>query len=302
MPVQAPLPHLSPEQLATLYRPQGLKKAVLKTLLTLATVLEVTLLPPVFYALYCLRHPNATPQQRLDEREGLAEAVRTLPQSMTNKLWRALYPRDLGITVYGSARTEFTDSRLDGLTDLAQAVGKAIASWGYFPVTGGGAGVMANVAIGAKAAGGHTAGAAMDGLDGIIRPQDRVMFDELSIHPTFPHRLYGPNSFIHRSPRALVLPGGFGTLREMFSLAEDMMFDRTMFPTMKQVVVLDPNGFFTEVQHMLATLVASKIASQDKVATLRFVKTIDEAKAALFDPTVPWTPGLVNKKHHSIIH
>jgi predicted Rossmann-fold nucleotide-binding protein len=289
-----------PEVLAQQLKPKGAYRFFLQNTLRVAKWIESGLLPQIAYLVFAIRHPKAPAETKALKKGEYKHCFRTQPNSLTNRTYRRLYPRELGISVYGTARTQFSDDRLKDLSTLSHSVGEAIAKWGYFPVTGGGPGVMFDVCEGAKRQGGHTAAAAIPTLDSEPENIDFSVFDEFSVHKTFPQRLTGPNSFIHRSPRTLVLPGGIGTHRELLSVSEDANFNLTSFPAQKQVVILDPNGFYEGFKLYLHALVQSGAMSPHQLKAFVFVKTLAKAKVALFNPSVEWTKGIENKHHRSV--
>jgi predicted Rossmann-fold nucleotide-binding protein len=289
-----------PEMLSLQLKPKGLYRTFLTSTLWVAKAIETGILPKLAYLAYVLTHPRASAKDKAHKKAEFQNCFKTSPHSLTNRTYRRLYPRELGISVYGTARSNFKDPRISNLKTLSEQVGAAIADWGYFPITGGGPGVMYDVCVGAKSKGGHTAAAAIPSLNTEPQNFDANVFDEVAVHRTFPHRLTGPSSFIHRSPRTLVLPGGIGTHREALSVTEDAHFNLTSFPAQKQAVFLDPNGFYDDFRQYLNSLVATGTVSPKQLDAFVFVKTLEEAKAALFNPSTEWSTGIENRHHRSI--
>jgi uncharacterized protein (TIGR00730 family) len=263
--------------------------------------LDMQAVPRALYALTRLTHPHMT----LDD---WVYKLRSRPYALSNIFYRLKYPRLYGVHVYGSARPSPTNDLKD-YYEMGQQVGKSLAKAGLFSVTGGGPGVMAAVALGAKAGGGHTVGVAVPQLD----EQDskssgsaidnRKLYDECISAPSFTHRLKGPGGFFHRAGRVLILPGGTGTLREMLEAYEEVGYVDSIshFPQQRQIVVLDYNRFFsTSVKPMLDKLIAEGMASPSIYDIIKVVPTIDDALKALKDPTVRWTNGLSRHRERNL--
>lgn len=286
--------HRTPEQL----RPKGAQRVFWQTTLRLGQWWGKTLRPTVAMAVWRAFHPKASPQQQRAMTERFQLRYVSHPDSLSNRAFRHLFPRELGIAVYGSARNMFKDPTLQDLIPLSQDLGKAIAQWGYYPVTGGGEGVMGAVARGALSAKGHSVGTYITGLDFEI--QHPELYPELARQKTFEHRIIGPNGFEHRASRTLVLPGGYSTDRELYAITDNIYFNLTRFPHQRQVVILDPKGYYAPWRARLQQQVEAGLVSPERMELLKFVKTIEEARQALTNPDVPWTPGIGNPKSRSI--
>jgi uncharacterized protein (TIGR00730 family) len=158
-------------------------------------------------------------------------------------------------------------------TDLATEVGAALARRGNVLISGGGrAGMMGAVAAGARSAGGHTIG---------IIPQslvDREIADtrsgELVITDGLASR---KNLMIEKSDAFLTLPGGIGTLDELF----EVWTTASLHAHDKPVVVLDVDGFYTGLFAWLESLVPSGFVRPEALAHLTVAPTLDAALATL---------------------
>ncbi len=133
------------------------------------------------------------------------------------------------------------------LLDLARRVGEAIADRGWTLVSGGGnVSAMGAVAGGARARGGHTVGVIPKAL--VHRELADVDADELIVTDTMRQR---KQIMEERSDAFLALPGGIGTLEELFETWTSGylgMHD-------KPVVLLDPAGHYDGLRTWLASLV-----------------------------------------------
>ncbi len=130
--------------------------------------------------------------------------------------------------------------------DLATETGKELATRGHTLVSGGGCvGMMGAVADGARTGGGHTLG---------IIPQSLVDLevadtaaDELIVTGDMGGR---KNLMIERSDAFLTLPGGLGTLDELF----EVWTTATLALHRKPIVLLDPDGFYSGLLAWLGEL------------------------------------------------
>jgi len=157
--------------------------------------------------------------------------------------------------------------------DLARDVGSALAARGHSLVSGGGCvGMMGAVAGGARAAGGHTLG---------IIPQSLV---DLEIADTEADELVVTDGMaarkivmLERADAFLVLPGGLGTLDELF----EVWTTATLGLHAKPMVLLDADGFFDGLVAWLLGLAAQRFVRAEALAMLRVVRTVDEALDAI---------------------
>ncbi|HVQ29726.1 MAG TPA: TIGR00730 family Rossman fold protein [Vicinamibacteria bacterium] len=112
------------------------------------------------------------------------------------------------VTVFGSARSR------PGQPDYvyAEAMGRALATAGYPVITGGGPGDMEAANKGALEAGGQSVGLAIE-LEFEPKPNP-FLTTEVSFRYFFVRKLM----FVKYSQAFVFLPGGFGTLDEMFEI------------------------------------------------------------------------------------
>ncbi|MDR0285305.1 MAG: TIGR00730 family Rossman fold protein [Propionibacteriaceae bacterium] len=115
---------------------------------------------------------------------------------------------DLGpaISVFGSARTA------PGHPDyeLAVATGRGLVEAGYGVITGGGPGTMEAANKGAFEAGGASIGL------GIELPTEQALNDYLTLGIVFRYFFARKMMFLKYSQGFVVMPGGYGTLDELF--------------------------------------------------------------------------------------
>ena len=156
--------------------------------------------------------PKTTTDQRLLDRRGPSDWVHTDP-------WRVLRIQaefvegfgllaELGpaVSVFGSARARPGDREYG----QAERIGTGLAEAGYAVITGGGPGVMEAANKGAASVGGVSVGL------GIELPMEMGLNDYVEIGLEFRYFFVRKTMFIKYSQAFVVLPGGFGTLDELF--------------------------------------------------------------------------------------
>ncbi len=156
--------------------------------------------------------PKTTTDQRLLDRRGPSDWVHTDP-------WRVLRIQaefvegfgllaELGpaVSVFGSARSV----RGTNEYDRAERIGAGLASAGYAVITGGGPGIMEAANRGAVSANGISVGL------GIELPIEQGLNEYVEIGLEFRYFFVRKTVFIKYSQAFVVLPGGFGTLDELF--------------------------------------------------------------------------------------
>jgi hypothetical protein len=157
--------------------------------------------------------------------------------------------------------------------ELATAVGTRLAAEGYGLVSGGGrVSMMGAVARAARAGGAHTIGVIPQHLVGYEMADEEA--DELIVVDTMRERKQVMES---RADGFLALPGGIGTLEELFEMWTSLSLTMHEAP----VVVLDPGGFYAPLWTWLEELVARGFVRQSALDVLVRAKTIDDAFAAL---------------------
>jgi uncharacterized protein (TIGR00730 family) len=160
-----------------------------------------------------------------------------------------------------------------GYLDLAAAVGTRLAADGHSLVSGGGrVSMMGAVARAARAGGAHTVG---------VIPQHLVPYevadtdaDELIVVDTMRER---KRVMDERADAFLALPGGLGTLEELF----EVWTAGYLGMHAKPVVMLDPGGFYAPLWRYLEQLVGDGFVRQQALDRLGRARTVDEALAML---------------------
>lgn len=155
---------------------------------------------------------DSTHDQRLLDTRGETDWVHTDPwrvlriQAEFVEGFGALAEIGPAIGVFGSARTKETDPDYA----IAEAVGKGLVEAGFAVITGGGPGAMEAANKGAHQAGGLSIGL------GIELPFEAGLNPWVDLGINFRYFFARKTMFVKYSQGFVVLPGGLGTLDEMF--------------------------------------------------------------------------------------
>jgi hypothetical protein len=168
-----------------------------------------------------------TTDQRLLDRRGRSDWVHTDPwrvlriQSEFVEGFGLLAELPSAVSVFGSARTP--RDHQDYLD--AEAIGAALARAGFAVITGGGPGIMEAVNKGASQAGGVSVGL------GIELPFEQAINEWVDIGLQFRYFFARKTMFVKYAQAFVVLPGGFGTMDELFEALTLVQTRKvTMFP------------------------------------------------------------------------
>jgi uncharacterized protein (TIGR00730 family) len=227
------------------------------------------------------RHEPTTTDQRLLDSRGPSDWVHTDP-------WRVMriqaefvegfgmlaeVPR--AVTVFGSARTpvdhpEYAQGR---------ALGSALADAGYAVMTGGGPGAMEAANRGAQEAGGLSVGL------GIELPFEQGLNDWVDLGINFRYFFARKTMFVKYSQAFVCLPGGFGTLDELFEALTLVQTKKvTKFP-----VVLLGSDYWGGLYDWIAKTVfdSGKIGEKD-LALLHLTDDVDDAVSIVQEAWRAW--------------
>ena len=158
------------------------------------------------------RVERVTTDQRLLDTRGPVDWVHADPwrvlriQSEFVEGFGALAELGPAVSVFGSARTTPGSAEYA----VAERLGAALARAGYAVITGGGPGVMEATNKGACQAGGVSVGL------GIELPFEQRMNDWVDLGLDFRYFFVRKTMFVKYAQGFVVLPGGFGTLDELF--------------------------------------------------------------------------------------
>ena len=159
--------------------------------------------------------------------------------------------------------------------ELAREVGVALAKRGHQVVSGGGrVGMMGTLSAGARSAGGDTFGVIPQSLVDLEVADDDA--NELVVTDGMAARKI---VLIDRADAFLVLPGGLGTLDELF----EVWTTATLKLHAKRIVLLDQDGFFAGLLSWLDGLVEAGFVPPTARSAIRVVATVEDALDSLGD-------------------
>jgi hypothetical protein len=155
---------------------------------------------------------SSTTDQRLLDHRGPSDWVHTDPwrvlriQSEFVEGFGLLAEVPAAVCVFGSARTKPDSAEYA----VGQQLGAALAKDGWAVITGGGPGAMEAVNRGASEAGGVSIGL------GIELPFEQSLNNWVDLGVNFRYFFVRKTMFVKYSQAFVVLPGGFGTMDELF--------------------------------------------------------------------------------------
>lgn len=172
------------------------------------------------------------------------------------------------IAVFGSARSD------EGTAEykLAQEIGRRITEMGFAVITGGGPGVMEAANKGAYDNDGLSIGL------GIELPFEQGMNQWVDLGVNFRYFFARKVMFVRYSRGFVVMPGGFGTLDELF---EALTLVQTQKVDSFPVVLVGTEFWAPLVDWIKGTLVAKGMISSHNVDLFELVDTAEDAIAAL---------------------
>ncbi|MEO6725328.1 MAG: TIGR00730 family Rossman fold protein [Blastocatellia bacterium] len=169
------------------------------------------------------------------------------------------------VTVFGSAR--FKEDH--PYYQLARDVGAALANIGFTVMTGGGPGIMEAANRGAKEAGGTSIGC------NIVLPFEQQPNPYLDTMLEFRYFFVRKVMLIKYSYAFIVLPGGVGTMDEMFEALTLIQTRKILdFP-----VVLMGRAYYEPMMGFLERMVEAKTISEADLKLLMVTDSVDEAIA-----------------------
>jgi uncharacterized protein (TIGR00730 family) len=212
---------------------------------------------------------NSTYDQRLLDRRGPTDWVHTDPwrvlriQSEFVEGFGALAEIPRAVTVWGSARTPRDHPEYA----LGQDLGAALAGAGYAVITGGGPGLMEAVNRGACEAGGYSIGL------GIELPFEQSLNDWVDLGINFRYFFARKTMFVKYAQALVCLPGGFGTLDELFEALTLVQTGKiTRFP-----VVLVGSAYWAGLlDWMRTTVAAARTIDPADLDLLQVTDSVDE--------------------------
>ncbi|MCZ2836626.1 TIGR00730 family Rossman fold protein [Modestobacter sp. VKM Ac-2985] len=217
---------------------------------------------------------GTTTDQRLLDRRGNSDWVHTDP-------WRVLriqaefvegfgllaeLPR--AVSVFGSARTP----RGSAYYATGEQLGAALADAGYAVITGGGPGAMEAANKGACDAGGTSVGL------GIELPFEQELNEWVDVGVLFRYFFVRKTMFVKYAQAFVILPGGFGTLDELF---EALTLVQTGKVTRFPVILFGSEYWAGLVDWIRQTMVAQGTVGPADLELLHVTDDVAEAVAII---------------------
>ncbi|WP_109472180.1 TIGR00730 family Rossman fold protein [Ornithinimicrobium cavernae] len=214
--------------------------------------------------------PTSTTDQRLLDNAGPGDWVHTDPwrvmriQSEFVEGFGTLSELGPAVSVFGSARLGPDHP----VYELSTAVGTALVEAGYAVITGGGPGTMEGANLGAVKAGGTSVGL------GIELPFETGLNPHVNLGINFRYFFARKTMFVKYAQGFIVLPGGFGTLDELFEAVTLVQTGKvTHFP----IVLMGTTFWGPMLDWLRATLVAEGTISEVDLGLLQLTDDPDEA-------------------------
>jgi uncharacterized protein (TIGR00730 family) len=225
--------------------------------------------------------PATTTDQRLLDRRGPSDWVHTDPwrvmriQAEFVEGFGLLAELGAAVSIFGSARSKRGTPEYETAVNIAGGLTDA----GYAIITGGGPGIMEAANKGANEAGGVSVGL------GIELPLESGLNDYVNVGVEFRYFFVRKTVFIKYSQAFVVLPGGFGTMDELFEALTLVATGKiTKFP----IVLVGSEYWSGLLDWLKTTMLADGKIGQDELALLHLadepdevVKIIKEAHAGL---------------------
>ena len=227
---------------------------------------------------------RSTTDQRLLDSRGASDWVHTDPwrvlriQAEFVEGFGALAELGPAIAVFGSARTRQDDPVYGQAVDL----GAALVREGFAVITGGGPGAMEAANRGASEAGGVSVGL------GIELPWESGLNEWADIGVNFRYFFARKTMFVKYSQGFMVLPGGLGTLDELF---EALTLVQTRKVTRFPIVLLGTDYWAGLLTWLRETVLADGKISEADLDMISITDDLDEAVAWMVAAREAVTPS-----------
>jgi uncharacterized protein (TIGR00730 family) len=186
--------------------------------------------------------------------------------------FRALHFVGPCITVFGSAR--FAEDH--PYYKMARDMGAAIAKMGFTVMTGGGPGIMEAANRGAKDVKGRSVGC------NIRLPFEQSHNPYLDRWVTIEHFFVRKTLLIKYSYGFIIMPGGFGTMDEMFEALTLIQTGKLRgFP-----IVIMGQDFWPEMRQFMDHMLKGATISPEDLDLIKWTDSVDEAVAHLKEKAV----------------
>ena len=217
---------------------------------------------------------TSTTDQRLLDTRGPSDWVHQDPwrvmriQAEFVEGFGALAELGPAIAVFGSSRTQPDHPTYE----IGERVGRALVEAGYAVITGGGPGTLEAANKGASQAGGLSVGL------GIELPYEAGLNPWVDKGINFRYFFARKTMFVKYSQGFVVLPGGIGTLDEMF---EALTLAQTRKVTRFPIVLIGVDYWSGLLAWMRETMLAEGKITQHDLDMLTLTDDVDEAVALM---------------------
>jgi hypothetical protein len=221
---------------------------------------------------------SGTTDQRLLDSRGSSEWVHTDPwrvlriQSEFVEGFGLLAELQAAVSVFGSARTPVDHPEYAS----AMQIGAALARAGYAVITGGGPGAMEAVNRGASEAGGVSVGL------GIELPFEQRLNDWVDIGVNFRYFFARKTMFVKYAQAFVIMPGGFGTLDEMF---EALTLVQTRKVTRFPVILFGSSYWQGLVDWIRVSLLGEHKIGEADLGLMHVTDDVDDVVERIVDST-----------------
>jgi uncharacterized protein (TIGR00730 family) len=225
---------------------------------------------------------DGTTDQRLLDSRGPSDWVHTDPwrvlriQSEFVEGFGLLAELPSAVSVFGSARTKPDHPEYAA----GRALGAALARAGYAVITGGGPGAMEAVNRGTSEAGGVSVGL------GIELPFEQRLNDWVDVGLNFRYFFARKTMFVKYAQAFVIMPGGFGTLDEMF---EALTLVQTQKVTRFPVVLYGTEYWRGLFDWLRSTVLPSGKVNPADLDLMLLSDDVDEIVAHIVTATRVWS-------------
>ena len=220
------------------------------------------------------RRATSTADQRLLDRYEDSQWLHTDPwrvlriQGEFVEGFGALAEMPKAVTIFGSARTDVNSPEYQ----LGRELGSALVRAGYAVITGGGPGSMEAANRGASESGGYSVGL------GIELPFEQHLNQWVDLGINFRYFFVRKTMFVKYAQAFVCLPGGFGTLDELF---EALTLVQTRKVTEFPIILLGVDYWSGLVDWIRNTVLAGGKISESDLALIHCTDSVAEALALI---------------------
>jgi uncharacterized protein (TIGR00730 family) len=216
------------------------------------------------------QRPDSTTDQRLLDSRGPSDWVHTDPwrvlriQSEFVEGFGALAELGPAVSIFGSARTKPDDP----MYEAGRRIAEKLCGEGYAIITGGGPGAMEAANRGASECGGVSVGL------GIELPHEQGMNEWVDLGINFRYFFVRKTMFVKYAQGYVVLPGGFGTMDELF---EALTLVQTQKITSFPIVLFGTEYWGGLIDWLRSTMLTDGKIGEADIDMLHLTDDIDEA-------------------------